>query len=212
MIDRRRSRISDRSGNRYQRPATIVARRSPPGRDKREAVHSADDDGARHALNSALCGHIHPRRERRRPRGTSVGVSPFDQHSSHWSGACGGTGDTVHPGGRQDSPRRRQRAELSPPWESRALGVGRCRHRCPELHFHDLRHTGNTLASQTGASTRDLMTRMGHDSPARGPALPARDCRGRSRHRRRPQRSAQDTHGGRQAAQRRTDHPIAEGR
>src|SRR6185436_3766213 len=35
----------------------------------------------------------------------------------------------------------------------------------PGLHFHDLRHTGNTLAAQTGASTRDLMARMGHDSP-----------------------------------------------
>ena len=34
----------------------------------------------------------------------------------------------------------------------------------PNLHLHDLRHTGNTLA-QSGASLRDLMTRMGHDSP-----------------------------------------------
>jgi integrase len=32
------------------------------------------------------------------------------------------------------------------------------------LHFHDLRHTGNTLAASSGASTRDLMARMGHDS------------------------------------------------
>ena len=32
------------------------------------------------------------------------------------------------------------------------------------LHFHDLRHTGNTLAASTGASTRELMTRMGHSS------------------------------------------------
>ena len=31
------------------------------------------------------------------------------------------------------------------------------------LHLHDLRHTGNTLAAQAGTSTRDLMTRMGHD-------------------------------------------------
>jgi integrase len=32
--------------------------------------------------------------------------------------------------------------------------------------FHDLRHTGNTLASRTpGASLRDIMARMGHDSP-----------------------------------------------
>ncbi len=33
----------------------------------------------------------------------------------------------------------------------------------PGLHFHDLRHTGNLFAAQTGASTRDLMARMGHD-------------------------------------------------
>lgn len=38
-----------------------------------------------------------------------------------------------------------------------ALGV-------PGLHFHDLRHTGNTIAAQSGASLRDLMNRMGHDS------------------------------------------------
>ena len=29
-----------------------------------------------------------------------------------------------------------------------------------------LRHTGNTLAAQSGASLRDRMTRLGHDSPA----------------------------------------------
>ena len=32
------------------------------------------------------------------------------------------------------------------------------------LRFHDLRHTGNTLAASTGASLRELMTRMGHSS------------------------------------------------
>ncbi|MFE3074354.1 tyrosine-type recombinase/integrase [Streptomyces sp. NPDC059247] len=32
------------------------------------------------------------------------------------------------------------------------------------VHFHDLRHTGNTLASSAGASTRELMTRMGHST------------------------------------------------
>jgi integrase len=34
----------------------------------------------------------------------------------------------------------------------------------PGLHFHDLRHTGNTFAARTGASTRELMARIGHDS------------------------------------------------
>ena len=34
----------------------------------------------------------------------------------------------------------------------------------PELHFHDLRHTGNVLTSAAGASLRELMSRMGHTS------------------------------------------------
>ena len=33
-----------------------------------------------------------------------------------------------------------------------------------DLHFHDLRHTGNTLAATAGATLRELMDRMGHDS------------------------------------------------
>ena len=33
----------------------------------------------------------------------------------------------------------------------------------PGLHFHDLRHTANHLAARTGATTKDLMARMGHD-------------------------------------------------
>lgn len=34
----------------------------------------------------------------------------------------------------------------------------------PDFRFHDLRHTGNTLAATTGASTKELMARMGHAS------------------------------------------------
>jgi integrase len=34
----------------------------------------------------------------------------------------------------------------------------------PTVHFHDLRHTGNTVAASTVASTRELMIRMGHSS------------------------------------------------
>lgn len=33
------------------------------------------------------------------------------------------------------------------------------------LRFHDLRHTAGTLAAQTGASTKELMARLGHASP-----------------------------------------------
>jgi integrase len=34
----------------------------------------------------------------------------------------------------------------------------------PNLHFHDLRHVGGTLAAATGASLKELMTRLGHSS------------------------------------------------
>lgn len=33
-----------------------------------------------------------------------------------------------------------------------------------DIHFHDLRHTGNTLAAASGANLRELMERMGHAS------------------------------------------------
>jgi integrase len=33
-----------------------------------------------------------------------------------------------------------------------------------DLHVHDLRHTGNTLAAEAGASLGELMNRMGHSS------------------------------------------------
>ncbi|WP_328990058.1 site-specific integrase [Kribbella sp. NBC_01245] len=44
-------------------------------------------------------------------------------------------------------------------WSKAAEAVG-----AKGLHFHDLRHTGNTFAAQSGASTKDLMARMGQDS------------------------------------------------
>ena len=44
----------------------------------------------------------------------------------------------------------------------------RARHKAgmPGFRFHDLRHTGQTLAASTGATIRDLMRRLGHASPA----------------------------------------------
>ncbi len=40
----------------------------------------------------------------------------------------------------------------------------------PGFRFHDLRHTGQTLAASAGATIKDLMRRLGHASPgaARG--------------------------------------------
>ena len=33
------------------------------------------------------------------------------------------------------------------------------------LHFHDLRHLAGTMAAQTGATTKEIMARLGHSSP-----------------------------------------------
>ncbi|MAT04931.1 MAG: site-specific integrase [Acidimicrobiaceae bacterium] len=46
-------------------------------------------------------------------------------------------------------------------WRAVRAKIGR-----NDLHFHDLRHFSNTLAASTGASTKELMARMGHSSPA----------------------------------------------
>jgi integrase len=35
----------------------------------------------------------------------------------------------------------------------------------PDLRFHDLRHTGATMAAATGASLAELMSRLGHSTP-----------------------------------------------
>jgi len=88
----------------------------------------------------------------------SVAVPPhilpvLAEHMATWAGPDrvfvgrdGGPmrGDAV----RQAFDRARQRAGL------------------PGFRFHDLRHTGQTLAASTGATTKDLMRRLGHASPA----------------------------------------------
>jgi integrase len=52
-----------------------------------------------------------------------------------------------------------RRSGFRPIWNKTRAKVG-----LPDLHFHDLRHVGNTLAASTGASLKELMTRMGHAS------------------------------------------------
>ncbi|HEX6526583.1 MAG TPA: hypothetical protein VF070_42185 [Streptosporangiaceae bacterium] len=47
----------------------------------------------------------------------------------------------------------------------------------PGLHFHDLRHTGNQFAANSGAGLRDLMARMWHDS-ARAALIYQHEARG----------------------------------
>lgn len=52
-----------------------------------------------------------------------------------------------------------RRSNFQKHWDRARLAAG-----LGELHLHDLRHTGNTLAAEDGASLRDLMDRMGHST------------------------------------------------
>ena len=61
--------------------------------------------------------------------------------------------------GIQGGPLRRSGFNKLSGWPRVVTGMG-----LPGLHFHDLRHTGNTLAADMGVSLRTLMARMGHDT------------------------------------------------
>ncbi len=83
---------------------------------------------------------------------------------------------SVFTGERGGTPRRGNwRANVK--WSAAISGVG-----LPAgFRFHDLRHTGNHLAAQTGASTRELMERMGH-STVRAAMIYQHATDARSRH------------------------------
>jgi integrase len=53
-----------------------------------------------------------------------------------------------------------RRTNFRPIWVKACAAAG-----APGVHFHDLRHTGGTLAATTGATTKELMARLGHSSP-----------------------------------------------
>jgi integrase len=54
-----------------------------------------------------------------------------------------------------------RRVSFYPAWLRATKATG-----LEHLRFHDLRHTGATLAAATGASTKELMNRLGHASAA----------------------------------------------
>jgi integrase len=57
------------------------------------------------------------------------------------------------------TPLRRRNFNRAVGWSHVVEAIG-----APSLHFHDLRHTGNTFAAASGVALKDLMARMGHDS------------------------------------------------
>ena len=69
-----------------------------------------------------------------------------------------GPGVLVFPGVK-GAPLRRSNFNRMSGWPRAVRAAG-----LEGVHFHDLRHTGNTFAATTGVGIRDLMARMGHDS------------------------------------------------
>jgi len=61
--------------------------------------------------------------------------------------------------GVKGGPLRRSNFNKMAAWPHAVHAIG-----AAGLHFHDLRHTGNHFAAASGASLKDLMARMGHDS------------------------------------------------
>jgi integrase len=61
--------------------------------------------------------------------------------------------------GAKGGPLRRSNFNKMSAWPQVVRTIG-----AAGLHFHDLRHTGNHFAAASGASLKDLMARMGHDS------------------------------------------------
>ncbi len=61
--------------------------------------------------------------------------------------------------GVMDGPLRRGNFNRMSAWPYAVRSIG-----AEDLHFHDLRHTGDHFAASSGAGLRDLMARMGHDS------------------------------------------------
>jgi integrase len=61
--------------------------------------------------------------------------------------------------GVKGGPLRRSNFNKMAAWPHTVRAIG-----AEGLHFHDLRHTGNHFAAASGASLKDLMARMGHDS------------------------------------------------
>ncbi|MFL6113994.1 MAG: tyrosine-type recombinase/integrase, partial [Catenulispora sp.] len=79
---------------------------------------------------------------------------------AHLANSVADTADALIFTGVTGAPLRRSNFQRASRWTESVSAVG-----LPGFHFHDLRHTGNSLASSTpGASLADLMSRIGHSS------------------------------------------------
>jgi integrase len=114
----------------------------------------------RRSYSSAIVLGPPKSRAGRRVVGIPAAIIPvLEQHMSEFVGP--------EPGalvfcGVQGGPLSRSNFNKMSGWPSAVRSIG-----AEGLHFHDLRHTGNTFAASGNAGIKDLMARMGHDSERR---------------------------------------------
>lgn len=77
---------------------------------------------------------------------------------AHLAKYTAGAQDALVFTGEQGGALRRPNFNQRVKWTASVTAIG-----LKGVHFHDLRHSGNTWAAQAGTSTKDLMVRMGHD-------------------------------------------------
>lgn len=85
----------------------------------------------------------------------AVLVAELERHRARYGGGANGYVFTSKEGTPLERSNFRQRVWLP---AARAAGL-------EGMRFHDLRHSAGTLAARTGATTKELMARLGHASP-----------------------------------------------
>jgi integrase len=100
-----------------------------------------------------------PPKSRAGVRTVSIPVALVALLREHLELYCGSAEDALLFSLESGLPIRRSSFNKLTAWKTSTAKIG-----VPDLHFHDLRHTGNMLAAASKVTTRDLMARMGHDS------------------------------------------------
>lgn len=124
-------------------------------------------------------GQVHVRRQYVEVRGTGMVLGPpksragvrsvalptavMPEVQAHLAGYVGDSADSLVFAGQEGRAIWRGTFNKLVRWKDAVAAIG-----VPALHFHDLRHTGNVLAARSGATLKDLMARMGQDSPRAG--------------------------------------------
>ncbi|MEI6363885.1 MAG: site-specific integrase [Actinomycetes bacterium] len=83
----------------------------------------------------------------------------MDVITGHLATHVGPEGDALLFPSSRDPKRHLSESTLEKSWYPAREAAGR-----PDLRWHDLRHTGATLAAATGATLADLMARLGHST------------------------------------------------